>query len=195
MYLLNKQELERHTSNPNSSYLSIKNFNLKNLQHTSYYFRVGSFYKIVHSPEKQELKELTRKDNILTIHPNQYILVRSAEVFKLSNKVKAMVGSNGETVASGLLLNYSPFIDPLFEGDLEIGIKNLLTEPIHLKLGQKLGKLSFFDISDTYPIEMVAGSFQEKKFEERSKYEYDDGIKYPEVDDDSELYKRKNWKK
>jgi len=40
MYLLNRQQLERHVSDLNSRYLTIKNFSSRNLQHTSYYFRV-----------------------------------------------------------------------------------------------------------------------------------------------------------
>jgi len=197
MYLLNRQQLERHVSDLNSRYLTIKNFSSKNLQHTSYYFRVGHIYQIVHSAENKELKELTRENRILTIEPGQYVLIRTAEIFTLSEKVKAFVGSNGDAVSDGLLVNYSPFIDPLYDGWLEIGVKNLLDTKIHLKMGQKIGKLSFFDISDTYPIDIKKGSFQDSKFEVRSMYDEsaDDGVIYPEEEDDSEIYKEKDWAK
>ena len=197
MYLLNRQQLEKHANDFNSRYLTIKNFSSKNLQHTSYYFRVGHIYQIVNSAEDKKLKELTRENRILTIEPGQYILIRSAEIFTLSEKVKAFVGSHGEAVSSGLLVNYSPFIDPLYDGWLEIGVKNLLNTNIHLKMGQKIGKLSFFDISDTYPIDIKKDSFQASKFEVRSMYDdyIDDGVVYPEEEDDSEIYKRKDWNK
>ena len=197
MYLLNRQQLERHVSDLNSRYLNIKNFSSKNLQHTSYYFRVGHIYQIVHNAENKELKELTRENNILTIEPGQYVLIRTAEIFTLSEKVKAFIGSNGDSVSNGLLINYSPFIDPLYDGWLEVGVKNLLDTKVYLKMGQKIGKLSFFDISDTYPIDIKKDSYQESKFEVRSMYDdyLDDGVSYPEIEDDSSLYKRKDWDK
>lgn len=196
MYLLNRQQLIRHAEDPTSNYLRIVNFLRKNLQHTSYYFRLGDVYKIVESPDKKELKQLTKSNPILTLEPNQYALVRSEEIFRLSDKVKAVVGSCGDSIQNGLLVNYSPFIDPLYDGYLEVGIKNLLDKPIHLRIFENLGKLSFFDISDTYPIDIVPKSIQAIKFEARSNYEItDDGVRYPDEEDDSEMYKKKKWSK
>ena len=183
MYLLNKQQLVRHTENVNSSYLKILNFKIENLQHTSYYFRLGDTYEIVNSQDDKEIKKLTNAKPVLTVEPNQYLLVRSKELFRLSDKLKAIVGSCGDSVSNGLLINYSPFIDPLYDGYLEVGIKNLLNSPIKLKLDQHIGKLSFYDISDTYPIEIVPKSQQEIKFNERAKYSYDDGVIYDEEED------------
>jgi hypothetical protein len=55
-------------------------------------------------------------------------------------------------------------------------------------------EIIIFDISDTYPIEIVPKSIQAEKFAIRSNYEYsDDGIKYPDEEDDSEIYKKKRW--
>ncbi len=41
MYLLNRQQLIRHAEDTTSNYLTIYNFLKKNLQHTSYYYRLG----------------------------------------------------------------------------------------------------------------------------------------------------------
>lgn len=194
MYLLNRQQLVRHAEDPTSNYLTILNFLKKNLQHTSYYFRLGETYEIVNSPDDKEIKKLTKAKPILTIEPNQYILVRSEEIFRISDKVKVMVGSCGISVQNGIMINFSPFIDPLYDGYLEVGIKNLLNVPVHLKMLDILGKLSFFDISDTYPIEIVPKSIQAEKFATRANYEYsDDGVVYPEDEDDSEIYQKKKW--
>ena len=196
MYLLNRQQLLKNVEDHSSNYLKILNFHKKNLQHTSYYFRLGDTYEVVNNPDDKDIKKLTKTKPTLTIEPNQYILVRSEEVFRLSDKLKALIGSCGILVQSGILVNYSPFVDPLYDGYLEIGLKNLLTEPVHLKINDIIGKISFFDISDTYPIEIVPKSFQAEKFAERSKYEYIDGqVVYPQEEDDSELYKKKYWEK
>lgn len=194
MYLLNRQQLIRHAEDTTSNYLTIYNFLKKNLQHTSYYYRLGDTYEIVNGPDDKEIKKLTKTKPILTIEPDQYILVRSEEIFRLSDKLKAMVGSCGDSVQNGLIINHSPFIDPLYDGYLEVGIKNILNISVHLKMSDIIGKLSFFDISDTYPIEMVPKSIQAEKFAIRSNYEHsDDGIRYPEEEDDSEVYRKKRW--
>jgi deoxycytidine triphosphate deaminase len=194
MYLLNRQQLTRHAEDPTSNYLTILNFSKKNLQHTSYYFRLGDTYEIVSSPDEKEIRKISKTKPILTVEPNQYILIRSEEIFRMSNKVKAMIGSCGLTVKNGLLVNYSPFIDPLYDGYLEVGLKNLLSVPVHLKALDIIGKLSFFDISDTYPIEIVSKSIQAEKFALRANYEYsDDGVIYPDYDDDSGLFEKKKW--
>lgn len=197
MYLLNRQQMITRVNNTRLNYLNIRNFELKNLQHTSYYFRVGQTYKIFNSDNNIEEKKLNNRNEIITIKPNQYILIQSAEVFILSDKVKALIGSCGVNIENGLLLNYSPFIDPLYEGWIEVGVKNLLDFDIHLKIGQKLGKVSFIDISDTYPIEIAEGTFQKSKFENRALFssESDDGIRYPEEEDDTDIYKKKDWNK
>ena len=192
MYLLNNYQISKHVEDVNSIYLTIENFNKKNLQHTSYYFRLGLAYSTFDEEGNKIKIEIPRKNPILILKPNEYVIVESIEVFGLSDKVKAYIGSLSEMINNGLQLNYSPFIHPLYKGWLSVGIKNLLNKEVKLKCGVNIGKVSFYDISDTYPINFVKGSHQDNLFSERA---LDDGIEYPEFDDDGTLFKSKNWKK
>lgn len=79
----------------------------------------------------------------------------------------------------------------MYNGWLSIGIKNQLNTDVILKYGDSIGKVSFYDISDTYPIEIVKGTHQDRLFAERATKDHPN---YPEDEDDSDLYKKKAWR-
>jgi deoxycytidine triphosphate deaminase len=192
MYLLNNYQISKHVEDANSNYLDIDNYEKDNLQHTSYYFRLGLSYTTFDEEGNKVQMEAPRKKPIIKIKPHEYIIVESIEVFTLSDKVKGTIGSLSDMINKGLQINYSPFIDPLYKGWLSVGIKNLLNKEIDLICGDNIGKVSFYDISDTYPIKIIKGSKQDDLFSKRA---LADGPHYPEVEDDSELYKPKSWSK
>lgn len=191
MYLLNNYQISKHVTDHQSSYLSIENYNEDSLQHTSYYFRLGLEFSRF-DDEGVEIKlEIKESDPYLTIEPNEYVIIESHEDFHLSDKVKGTIGSLSDMIYKGLQINYSPFIDPLYKGQIKVGIKNLLNKQTKIKIGEKIGKVSFYDISDTYPITIVRGSKQESLFSKRA---MSDGPKYPDEDKlEKELYKKKSW--
>ena len=191
MYLLNYAQIRRHVNDNNSKYLEIEDFDESNLQHTSYYFRLGLNYTSFDEDGNKVKLEIKNKKSGVVIKPNEYIIVESIEFFSLSDKVKGTMGSLSEMIMKGLQINYSPFIDPLYKGWLCIGIKNLLAKEIKLNYGDNIGKVSFYDISDTYPINIIKGSRQDVLFKERDKR---DGPNYPVEEDDSEIYSKKEWK-
>ena len=172
MFLLNHQLIKNYIDT-NSSVLNIWQYRLSNLQHTFYYFRLGSEGQINGNPFKLG----DDADNkFLTIEPNDFAVIKSHETFALSDKILAIFGQSSDLIKKGGQLLHSPFIDPQFKGKLELGIKNVGTKPIVLEYkNQIIGKISFFDISDTYPIVINPHSKIAKKYKDRG----------PEIDDEA----------
>ncbi len=172
MFLLNHHLILEHIKQ-NSSVLNIWNFRQENLEHTFYYFRLGSEGQINGNPFKLS-EEL--ENRFLTIKPNDYAIIKTHETFDISSKIMALFGQSSDLIKKGGQLLHSPFVDPMFKGKLEVGIKNISNKDIILEYKKQIiGKISFFDISDTYPIVLKPNSLLSKKFEERK----------PEIDDES----------
>jgi deoxycytidine triphosphate deaminase len=116
--------------------------------------------------------DLTEADPFLRLGPREYVRVESYEHFQLDKSILGIMGGVSDTARIGLQLVYSPFIDPLFPGEneygrLELGLLNLSEFEAHIRFMSRLGKVSFFDVSDTYPVRLIAGSDSERKFQER----------------------------
>lgn len=172
MFLLNHQLILNYVKS-NSSILDIWNFKLENLQHTFYYFRLGSEGLINGNPFKLSTDS---NNKLLTLQPDDFAIIKTHETFTISEKLIAIFGQSSDLTRKGLQLIHSPFVDPKFRGKLELGIKNINNKPISLEYKQQIiGKISFFDISDTYPIVVNPNSKIAKKFISRS----------PERDDES----------
>lgn len=172
MFLLNHQLIRNYVES-NSPILDIWDFKLENLQHTFYYFRLGSEGVINGNPFKLSKDANNKK---LTLQPDDYAIIKTHETFAISEKLISILGQSSDLTKKGLQLIHSPFIDPKFRGKLELGIKNINNKPISLEYKQQIiGKISFFDISDTYPIIVNPNSKIAKKFNSRS----------PERDDES----------
>lgn len=161
MFLLNSILIGSYLDEDNGT-LSIDPFLDKNLEHTFYYFRLGAEGTLNGVPYSLSKKN---EEKFLTLQPNDFAFIRTMETFTLSGKILGLLGQCSEISKQGLQLLHSPFIDPKFNKQLEFGIKNLNTKPISLELGvSKIGKVSFFDISDTYPIKIKPNSTFSKRF-------------------------------
>jgi deoxycytidine triphosphate deaminase len=171
MFLLNHQLIQDYVES-NSNILDIWDFEIEYLQHTFYYFRLGSEGQINGNPFK--LGE-GPGINLLTIEHNDFAIIKSHETFILSDKVFAIFGQPSDLIKKGAQLLHSPFVDPKFKGKLELGIKNISNKPIILEYKKQIiGKISFFDISDTYPIVVNPHSQIAKKYDERKPRKGDD---------------------
>lgn len=180
MFLLNDQLIRGYVQSGSRSYLDIEPFDEDCLQNTSYYFRLGSHCK-ESSKQGQPLVELGPQKSKLFIPPGGMAMIRSLETFLLSNKVMAIFGQVSDLTKSGLELMHSPFIDPTFFGQLELGLVNRTNSEVAVEWQQKIGKVCFFDVSDTYPVFPPSkGKPLAKKFEER----------YPERDDEPAHYSK-----
>jgi deoxycytidine triphosphate deaminase len=174
MFLLNNLEIKNSVVQKNKAYLCIDNYEEKYLQHTFYYFRIGT----IKSPN------ISSNSNKITLTPGSYILIESFEIFYLGDKIIGIIGQSTDLINDGLQLNYSPFIDPLFKGRLGFGLKNISENNIVLEIGQIIGKVTFFDIADSHPVKIDFGSMIEDKFKRKKPLRDDDPV-HEDPDDDN----------
>ena len=172
MFILNDEMIRKYMD---KHLLCIGGFDETMLHPTYYYFRLGKYIRKWNGKGKCYEYEVIGEDGdeVFTIPPKGYVSIKSLERFYCSDKVLAMFGQISELPMGGLRLNHSPTIDPNFGkgklgGVLEMGIENLLNQPNRLKYAMPIGKISFFDISDTHPIRDIANSISAHKYETRS---------------------------
>lgn len=153
MYLLNEETILRYVKNRNNSPLQIEDFDKNKLKASAYYFGLGKSIRSLSEPNtgSQLITEL-KGNTSYPLEPNQYIVVESLERFELSERIFGIFGAHSNFISSGLELVHSPFIDPNFKQKLRLGIGNRSNRTRRLELGMEIGKVTFFDVSDTYPI-------------------------------------------
>lgn len=153
MYLLNDQLIDHYVRNTDrGKFLDIQDYESSCVRHTYYYFRLGHHYKI-RNGQGWDMGELSESNPVLRIPPRGNVLVKSYEYFILSDNIMGIFGQVSDFNEWGLQLVHSPFLDPLFSGNLDLGIWNRFEEPCEIKLKMEIGKIKFFNVSDTYPVE------------------------------------------
>lgn len=125
-----------HTTN---FYLRIINHLPENHKQSFYKFRYGAPYEDGKVGVPAEI----------TIKSGAYASIWSLEGFILSERVLGIFGHSSDLFNRGLELIHSPFIDPSFEGQLQLAVKNFSNQTVTLKPEEIIGKIVFFDISDT----------------------------------------------
>lgn len=192
MRLLNSDNIVESVNN-NNQYLTIENFDTHFLHSTYYYFRLGHHFKAKLTPEAEWTSgTLNEKTPSLILPPSAYVVARSVERFRLSAEVAAIFSQTSDFIFLGLELIHSAFVDPLFEGHLEVGIWNRFATSAEIRLGMPIGKIKFFDVSDTSPIAGSEGTISELKFERRRSFQDKDPLQPWE--DSYEPYKY-DWRK
>jgi len=174
MYLLNAQQVKRYVNARYANYLDILPWDESRQQHTAYYFGLGADYDVADG-DGFATRRLTRSAP-LVVPPRAFLKIKSEEVFNLSEKVMGILGPVSDLADMGLQLVHSPFIDPIYHGHLMLGLVNHLDRDVALDRGVAIGKVSFFDISDTYPVELIPGSRAEQKFRRRRPDRDDDPV-------------------
>jgi deoxycytidine triphosphate deaminase len=145
MLLLSEDQLRAHLGvDPPSEYLAIQGFDPQLLHSTFYYFRIGRHYKSFDMSGRTSEASKTA----IVIAPHSRLVVKSMERFIFSSRIMALFGQISEFAERGLVLMHSPFVDPLFNGHLDIGILNPTEFEIELQVGERVGKMSFFDVSE-----------------------------------------------
>jgi len=144
MFLLSKETLIKHGYLKNQ--IKVSPLKQSNLIKTFYYFRAGDTLKML-SP-KEEIIDL-EKIGKATLPPNGFGLIKSREFFDFDSSIMALFGNISDLIKRGLQLINSPSIDPGFQGNLTLGIKNLTENPIDISFDEKIGKILFFNVADT----------------------------------------------
>ena len=174
MKALNRERILASVTDRSEDLLMITHFDERMLQHASYYFRLGRRY----SPQprtSRTMDSVTMADgDVISLTGHGYTVIESYERFTLSSRTLAIIGPSSDLVDSGLLMVHGPVVDPLFDGRLSLGLWNLSPVVVELTVTQVIGKLIFFDISDSGPIEVVPGSSIDMKFKRRKQMLRDD---------------------
>ena len=193
MYLLNNQQILRAVETlRRGERLDIFPFERSCLQHTAYYFRLGDQIIRTRPPDGHQYGPygppydsyidqvivLSESERYFRMEPREYVRIRSFERFALDHATLAILGGLSDLHRRACQLVHSPFVDPLFPssdptsetsgGFLELGLLNLSEDSVTLEYKQLIGKIAFFDVSDTYPVELIKGSASERKFRERA---------------------------
>jgi deoxycytidine triphosphate deaminase len=174
MFLINDLIIRSETEKKENGILEVNPLEEENLEATFYYFRLGKLvYKWDIKKQKWMTDDLSLPGNsILTIEPNEYLLIQSYERFRCSKQVFAIFGNSSRLTRQGLSLRHSPFIDPNFpnkkdNGFLEIGLKNEFNQQVKIKYQDIIGKISFFNVADTYPVSELKGERTKADFDRR----------------------------
>lgn len=161
MHLLTATKLEELIAN--GKHLSVQPFERSMLQHTSYYLRISG-----RSDTKQGenwVRDTPSDNGVLTIKPRSFVRVWTLESIRLSADVLGVFGQVSDLIEQGLLLVHSPFVDPLFEGQLRLGLHNLTNDPVSLTIGKPLAKIAFFDVAESRVIAPQKGSIMDSKLQ------------------------------
>ena len=168
MFLLDDQMITEYMR---QGHLNITDFEQTMLHPAYYYFRLGKWVKIFDEQRHDYRPEVIGEpgSEVLSIPAHGYALIQTFERFKLSGRVLGLFGQLSAIPRKGLRLNHSPTIDPRFDGYLEMGLENLLDRPAQVEYCERIGKVVFFDVSDTYPVGDIKGTLSEEDFRRRGK--------------------------
>ena len=166
MFLLDSQMITEYMK---EGLLTISDFEQSMLHPTYCYFRLGKWAKVFDGQRLGYRPVVIGEPGheILSIPAHGYALIQTFERFTLSRRVLGFFGQPSALPRKGLRLNHSPTIDPLFDGYLEMGLENLLDRPAQVEYRERIGKVVFFDVSDTYPVGDIKGTLSEKDFKRR----------------------------
>lgn len=142
MFLISKfvyEAMGKSKLHATSAYLRIHNYLPENHQQTYYKFRYGA----------PDVDGKVGKPGVIQMKRSSSAAIWSLEGFELSERVFAIFGHTSVLFKRGLELIHSPFIDPGFPGQLQLIIRNFSDHEVSLTPGEILGKIMFFDISDT----------------------------------------------
>lgn len=143
-------------------HLKIEPYEIKYHINNFYYFRIGAL---------KEGDKVIAIEKEFTLSPNDFQRVWSMERFEFSDRVFALFGNLSAMVEKGVQLVHSPSIDPGFKGSLALGIKNNSDKPVKIQLGERIGKIIFFDCADTFinVEQFVENVLKDKELEERQR--------------------------
>jgi len=142
MFLISKfvyEAMGKSKLHATSAYLKIHKYSPDNHQQTFYKFRYGA----------SDVNGKVGTPSTIQLKRGASAAIWSLEGFELSERVFAIFGHSSALFKRGLELIHSPFIDPGFPGQLQLVVRNFSDHEVTLTPGEILGKVMFFDISDT----------------------------------------------
>lgn len=139
MFMISKLMFE--TTYRKENLIDIEPYEEKNHIGNFYYFRFG----VINQEEN-----IQSRDGKVVIPENGFVRFQSLERFRLSWRVMAHLGNRSALIEQGLQLIHSPTIDPGYPETVALDHPGFLTpKKVSLPIGEKVGKILFYDVSDT----------------------------------------------
>lgn len=144
--------------------LDVKPFVASNLQPASLDVTLGNMLR-VHRPSSMALDPMNPdsenvidhfldKDGPYLICPGEFVIGSTHESVKLSDEIVARLEGKSSLARLGLIPHVAAgFIDPGFEGEITLELKNMGARPIILRDGMFIGQLAFTRLENrcTFP--------------------------------------------
>ncbi len=128
----------------------IKNFNIMCLQQAGYDLRVDTIYRISGEPflgvnERRlpQIKEI--RDNIVSVKPMEYLLVKTVEEINMPLDLAAIVLPRTTLFRMGISLR-TGVVDPGYKGALVFGLKNESKLDIGIERGARIAQIIFMKV-------------------------------------------------
>lgn len=113
------------------------------------YFGRGEINAMDHTLHDLEYIRFSMNDEGFVLDPNEFILGSTNEGVTIPKNIAARFEGKSSLGRLGLATHVTAgFIDPGFNGDITLEIKNLNNHPIRIFAGMKIGQLCFFDLHD-----------------------------------------------
>lgn len=121
--------------------------------------------------------EFNLQDESYMLQPNEFILGSTREYVTIPNDLVAQVDGKSSLGRLGIAIHITAgFIDPCFNGNITLEIKNNTDKPFELRYGMPIAQIVFFTLSSPcdrgYGDEGLNSHYQDSIGTIESKYEY-----------------------
>lgn len=138
--VLTSDEIEHYATNCATNCKMIDPFDPEALKPAGYELHLGKDYAIGGEPKK--LYDVPGKDE-LVIPPFEVVIISTKEIINLPRFIIARWNLRVRKVYEGLLWTGGPQVDPGWVGPLFCPIYNLSSEPVKLRLGERIVLMDF----------------------------------------------------
>ncbi|MBS3060541.1 MAG: dCTP deaminase [DPANN group archaeon] len=129
----------------------INNYKKKNIQGAAIELRLGSLYKQdkgtvdILEGKWPDAKEILIEEKPYTLKPGEFILGKTIESFDVPDDLAALVVPRSTIFRMGIESS-TGFVDPGYQGELVVPMKNVGENPILLKHGMAVVKVIFLEV-------------------------------------------------
>lgn len=121
--------------------------------------------------------EFNLQDESYILQPNEFILGSTMEYVTMPNDLVAQVDGKSSLGRLGIAIHITAgFIDPCFNGNITLEIKNNTDKPFELRYGMSIAQIVFFTLTSPcdrgYGDEGLNSHYQDSIGTIESKYEY-----------------------
>ncbi|WP_190275292.1 dCTP deaminase domain-containing protein [Pseudodesulfovibrio mercurii] len=146
-------------------YEMITHFEESNLHSVFYHFRIGDF---IFNDKNREMQSIT-------LQPQESVAVISFERFNIPDNIIVSISTKSTLNLKKVVMFASAYIDPLFEGRLEVLLLNTSQNTISLNKGDILGKLYFYRFNNNDDVFHNSDADSEELLK-RKKYSISDDV-------------------